>query len=203
MTGASFVAPRAENFSAWLYRIRPSVAHQGFTRLPDNPDVRSNPFVRARDPSSYTSYNIARVVLPSAEPEGARQPHAARVAPVRAAARQRAGRLRAGPEDDRRQWRPDAARGARGAHVPREHVDGAQGVLQYGRRHAYLAAAGPAGYPDGIREVRTLFTCPRAARGLWVSRAILDRLMVRSGELCVIQRGMKFKVGGVVSMGRL
>ncbi|TFK35605.1 homogentisate 1,2-dioxygenase [Crucibulum laeve] len=41
MTGASFVAPRAENFNAWLYRIRPSVAHKGFTRLPDNPDLES------------------------------------------------------------------------------------------------------------------------------------------------------------------
>ncbi len=116
------------------------------------------------------------------------------MAPVRAASRQRAGRLRAGLEDDRRQWRPDAARGARGAHVPREHVDGAQGVLQHGRRHAYLAAAGPVRYPNGIRKVRTLFTWPRAACGLRVSRAISYRLMVRSGELCVIQRGMKFKV---------
>lgn len=24
---------------SWLYRVRPSVAHQGFTKLPDNPDV--------------------------------------------------------------------------------------------------------------------------------------------------------------------
>ncbi|KAJ3889044.1 homogentisate 1,2-dioxygenase [Lentinula edodes] len=42
MTGASFVAPRAENLNAWLYRIRPSVAHQGFSKLPDNPDFESN-----------------------------------------------------------------------------------------------------------------------------------------------------------------
>ncbi|PFH48462.1 hypothetical protein AMATHDRAFT_65365 [Amanita thiersii Skay4041] len=42
MTGNSFVAPRAENFHAWLYRIRPSVAHKGFKRLPDNPDLESN-----------------------------------------------------------------------------------------------------------------------------------------------------------------
>jgi len=41
MTGSSFVAPRAESLTAWLYRIRPSVAHQGFTRLPDNPDLES------------------------------------------------------------------------------------------------------------------------------------------------------------------
>ncbi|KAJ7589973.1 homogentisate 1,2-dioxygenase [Mycena floridula] len=42
MTGSSFVAPRAENLSTWLYRIRPSVAHQGFKRMPDNPDLESN-----------------------------------------------------------------------------------------------------------------------------------------------------------------
>ncbi|KAG6849286.1 hypothetical protein H0H93_009767 [Arthromyces matolae] len=28
----------------WLYRIRPSVAHQGFTKLPENPDLESNFF---------------------------------------------------------------------------------------------------------------------------------------------------------------
>ncbi|KZT35455.1 Homogentisate 1,2-dioxygenase [Sistotremastrum suecicum HHB10207 ss-3] len=42
MTGTSFVAPRAENQNAWLYRIRPAVAHQGFTRLPESPDLESN-----------------------------------------------------------------------------------------------------------------------------------------------------------------
>ncbi|THU86654.1 homogentisate 1,2-dioxygenase [Dendrothele bispora CBS 962.96] len=42
MTGASFVSPRHENLNAWLYRIRPSVAHEGFTRLADNPDLESN-----------------------------------------------------------------------------------------------------------------------------------------------------------------
>ncbi|KAJ7163880.1 homogentisate 1,2-dioxygenase [Mycena crocata] len=42
MTGSSFVAPRVDNQSAWLYRIRPSVAHQGFTKLPENPDLESN-----------------------------------------------------------------------------------------------------------------------------------------------------------------
>ncbi|TFY64661.1 hypothetical protein EVG20_g5872 [Dentipellis fragilis] len=42
MTGTSFVAPRAESKTAWLYRLRPSVAHQGFTPLPDNPDLEHN-----------------------------------------------------------------------------------------------------------------------------------------------------------------
>ncbi|KZV88277.1 Homogentisate 1,2-dioxygenase [Exidia glandulosa HHB12029] len=42
MTGTAFVAPRAQNQNAWLYRIRPAVAHQGFTKLADNPDLESN-----------------------------------------------------------------------------------------------------------------------------------------------------------------
>ncbi|EUC59204.1 homogentisate 1,2-dioxygenase, partial [Rhizoctonia solani AG-3 Rhs1AP] len=44
ITGSSFVAPRKDNLSVWIYRIRPAVAHQGFTPLPDNPDLESNFF---------------------------------------------------------------------------------------------------------------------------------------------------------------
>lgn len=42
ITGTAFVTPRAENQNAWLYRVRPSVAHKGFTKLPKNPDLESN-----------------------------------------------------------------------------------------------------------------------------------------------------------------
>ncbi|TVY58380.1 Homogentisate 1,2-dioxygenase [Lachnellula cervina] len=42
MTASAFVAPRSMNKRSWLYRARPSVAHQGFTDLPDNPDTESN-----------------------------------------------------------------------------------------------------------------------------------------------------------------
>ncbi|KAH9945385.1 homogentisate 1,2-dioxygenase [Epithele typhae] len=41
LNGTPFVTPRRDNQSAWIYRIRPSVAHQGFTELPDNPDLES------------------------------------------------------------------------------------------------------------------------------------------------------------------
>ncbi|KAH9902944.1 homogentisate 1,2-dioxygenase [Cubamyces lactineus] len=41
INGTPFMAPRHENQSTWLYRIRPSVAHKGFTRLPDNPDLEA------------------------------------------------------------------------------------------------------------------------------------------------------------------
>ncbi|KAI0787799.1 homogentisate 1,2-dioxygenase [Fomes fomentarius] len=41
LNGTPFVTPRRDNQSAWIYRIRPSVAHKGFTTLPDNIDLES------------------------------------------------------------------------------------------------------------------------------------------------------------------
>ncbi|OJT12431.1 Homogentisate 1,2-dioxygenase [Trametes pubescens] len=41
INGTPFVTPRRDNQSTWIYRIRPSVAHQGFSPLPDNPDLES------------------------------------------------------------------------------------------------------------------------------------------------------------------
>ncbi|KAI0710241.1 homogentisate 1,2-dioxygenase [Earliella scabrosa] len=41
LNGTPFVTPRRDNQSAWIYRIRPSVAHKGFTSLPDNEDLES------------------------------------------------------------------------------------------------------------------------------------------------------------------
>ncbi|KAG9237055.1 homogentisate 1,2-dioxygenase [Amylocarpus encephaloides] len=42
MTGSAFVAPRISNKRSWLYRVRPAVAHEGFSDLPENPDTESN-----------------------------------------------------------------------------------------------------------------------------------------------------------------
>ncbi|OBT71379.1 hypothetical protein VF21_09419 [Pseudogymnoascus sp. 05NY08] len=46
MTASAFVAPRHVNKKAWLYRVRPAVAHEGFydskTALPDNPGIEAN-----------------------------------------------------------------------------------------------------------------------------------------------------------------
>ncbi|PBL04157.1 homogentisate 1,2-dioxygenase [Armillaria gallica] len=42
MTGSPFIAPRPQNLHAFLYRIRPSLDHKKFVRLPDNPDMESN-----------------------------------------------------------------------------------------------------------------------------------------------------------------
>ncbi|KAK0476454.1 homogentisate 1,2-dioxygenase [Armillaria novae-zelandiae] len=42
MTGSPFVAPRPQNLHAFLYRIRPSLDHKKFVRLPDSSDMESN-----------------------------------------------------------------------------------------------------------------------------------------------------------------
>ncbi|KAL4250814.1 homogentisate dioxygenase family protein [Abortiporus biennis] len=41
INGTSFVAPRAENQRTWFYRMRPSVAHDGFFPYPQNPNLES------------------------------------------------------------------------------------------------------------------------------------------------------------------
>jgi homogentisate 1,2-dioxygenase len=43
LSGTAFTAPRAENRSAWLYRMRPSAAHGPYARIPGGL-VRSGPF---------------------------------------------------------------------------------------------------------------------------------------------------------------
>ncbi|KAK0434288.1 homogentisate 1,2-dioxygenase [Armillaria borealis] len=42
MTGSPFVAPRPQNLHAFMYRIRPSLDHKKFAKLPDSPDMESN-----------------------------------------------------------------------------------------------------------------------------------------------------------------
>ncbi|KAF3092605.1 hypothetical protein TWF569_003669 [Orbilia oligospora] len=41
MTASAFVAPRHLNKKSWLYRVKPAIAHDGFSDLPDNPDTES------------------------------------------------------------------------------------------------------------------------------------------------------------------
>jgi homogentisate 1,2-dioxygenase len=43
-SGTAFTAPRAENLSSWLYRLRPSAMHSPYKRI-DNRLLRSGPFV--------------------------------------------------------------------------------------------------------------------------------------------------------------
>jgi homogentisate 1,2-dioxygenase len=48
-SGSAFTAPRAENLSSWLYRLRPSAMHAPFRRLA-NGLVRSGPFHEVETP---------------------------------------------------------------------------------------------------------------------------------------------------------
>jgi homogentisate 1,2-dioxygenase len=43
LSGTSFTAPRAENHSSWLYKLRPSAMHGPYRRIPDG-QLRSGPF---------------------------------------------------------------------------------------------------------------------------------------------------------------
>src|SRR5512145_2574648 len=49
LSGTAFTAPRAENQSSWLYRLRPSAMHGPFSRI-DNGELRSGPFDEAETP---------------------------------------------------------------------------------------------------------------------------------------------------------
>src|SRR5919206_5324839 len=43
LSGSAFTAPRAENLSTWLYKLRPSAMHSPFRRI-GNGLLRSGPF---------------------------------------------------------------------------------------------------------------------------------------------------------------
>jgi len=151
MTGASFVAPRAENHSAWLYRIRPSVAHQGFTRLPDNPDLESH----------FLPTNPKVHVSPT--------------------------QLAWHPFD----LPPDSARV--------DFVDGLHTITGNGDPtlkeglaiHIYTANASM-GNKAFCNNDGDMLILPQ--QGRLDVQTEFGKMMVRSGELLVIQRGMKFKV---------
>jgi homogentisate 1,2-dioxygenase len=62
ISGTAFTAPRAENRRTWLYRIRPSVVHQPFTRI-DHGMLRSGPFTEAEAMPAQMRWNP--IALPS------------------------------------------------------------------------------------------------------------------------------------------
>jgi homogentisate 1,2-dioxygenase len=51
LSGTAFTAPRAENLSVWLYRIRPSAAHGPYRRIADGL-FRSGPFDEVEPPAN-------------------------------------------------------------------------------------------------------------------------------------------------------
>src|SRR3989442_6053828 len=56
ISGPSFTAPRAENPSAWLYRLRPSAMHAPFRRIDDRA-IRSGPFDEVETPPNRLRWN--------------------------------------------------------------------------------------------------------------------------------------------------
>jgi len=56
LSGSAFTAPRAENLSSWLYRLRPSAMHGAYRRIKDGL-VRSGPFDEADTPPNRLRWN--------------------------------------------------------------------------------------------------------------------------------------------------
>src|SRR5436190_16250800 len=56
ISGTSFTGPRAENLSAWLYRLRPSAMHAPFRRVEDRA-IRSGPFDEVETPPNRLRWN--------------------------------------------------------------------------------------------------------------------------------------------------
>jgi homogentisate 1,2-dioxygenase len=56
LSGTAFTAPRAENLSSWLYRLRPSAMHAPFRRISDGL-VRSGPFEEVETPPNRLRWN--------------------------------------------------------------------------------------------------------------------------------------------------
>ncbi|KAH8100772.1 homogentisate 1,2-dioxygenase [Cristinia sonorae] len=152
VNGTSFVAPRAENQRTWLYRMRPSVAHEGFVLAEQNPYfLKLTTNFSANDPKIHVS-------------------------PTQLA------------------WHP--------LDVPNEPTDFFQGLRTYAGNgdpllregiaiHVYLAnkSMEKKAYVNSDGDMLIL-----PQQGRLDIQTELGSLMVRPGELVVIQRGLKFKV---------
>lgn len=151
VTGSPFISPRSENFNVWLYRIRPSVSHQGFTPLPDNPDLEST-FLTMNPKVHVSATQLA--------------------------------------------WYPFKL------PLDSDKIDFVEGLktlagngdtnLREGLAiHVYLAntSMDKRAFCNGDGE---MLICPQ--QGRLNIQTELGKMMVKPGEVCVIQRGIKFKV---------
>ncbi|KAF9532654.1 homogentisate 1,2-dioxygenase [Crepidotus variabilis] len=151
ITGSSFIAPRSESMQTWTYRIQPSVAHQGFTRLPDNPDLES----------CFLNLNKRVHVSPT---QLAWYPFDL-------------------PEDHTRTDFVDGLKTLAGNGDP---------TLREGLAiHMYLANASM-DRKAFVNNDGDMLILPQQGRLDIFTE--FGKMMVRPGELCVIQRGIKFKV---------
>src|SRR5579863_4851625 len=57
LSGTAFTMPRAENRRTWVYRIRPSAAHNRPFKRIDNRRLRSTPFNEAEAPPTQLRWN--------------------------------------------------------------------------------------------------------------------------------------------------
>jgi homogentisate 1,2-dioxygenase len=56
LSGTAFTAPRAENHSTWLYRLRPSAMHGPYRRIAER-ELRSGPFQETETPPNRLRWN--------------------------------------------------------------------------------------------------------------------------------------------------
>jgi homogentisate 1,2-dioxygenase len=56
LSGSAFTAPRAENHSTWLYKLRPSAMHGPYRRIADG-ELRSGPFAEVETPPNRLRWN--------------------------------------------------------------------------------------------------------------------------------------------------
>ncbi|CAL1716067.1 unnamed protein product [Somion occarium] len=149
INGTSFVAPRHENQRTWLYRMRPSVSHNGFNDAPENSFLESN----------FSPLNPK----------------------VHVSATQQA-------------WHP--------LDIPSEKVDFVQGLRTIAGNgdpttreglavHVYLANTSM-GNKAFVNSDGDMLILPQ--QGRLDIQTELGKLMVRPGELVVIQKGLKFKI---------
>ena len=66
LSGTAFTAPRAENQSTWLYKLRPSAMHGPFRRI-DNALVRSGPFNEFDTPPNRLRWNPFAIAAKAAD----------------------------------------------------------------------------------------------------------------------------------------
>ncbi|KAM0788610.1 hypothetical protein ACM66B_001730 [Microbotryomycetes sp. NB124-2] len=152
VTATAFVAPRHSNQKLWLYRMRPSVAHQGFSRLPDNPDLVAD---------FSPSFNPTVTVSPT------------QVA-----------------------WRPFPLPNDKDKI---DFVDGLKTVAGTGEPmkkeglaiHVYLCNTSME-HRAFCNNDGDMLIVPQ--QGRLDIQTELGRLMVKPGEICIVQRGLRFKV---------
>lgn len=110
---------------SWLYRIRPAVAHQGFTALPTNPDVS---VVGDSDVHAFWQKLIARIQLPSHQSKSSLQPYPACLASIWYPSCW--SRFCGWVEDACGQWRSYSSRRPRSPYICSKHVDEKEGVCK-------------------------------------------------------------------------